>query len=293
MISLVQLKNALVSNPAVLTKFRDEREFSITAGEFASKVAPAYSLDKEAAALSKALGADTPLFRFRPLENGSDVVPVCVVPMVFADGDAAVIRGADLQPIEATFQSHKLGTRGHATVKIGSAVVEVPLSIDGEFRDDLINCLNDGIEVGEFEETAGAPPVKAASLFTQGDEVVVLRGVPQRDLPPWSDEVPRFVDLEVVAVLQPSRQYQSQRITVKPDDGAPIVGLICTAPIIRAITGEEIGGEITTAHIGQKFQILDVVDRRRRDGEVVKNEDGTVQKTVLASNTTAQVSFEL
>ena len=98
-----------------------------------------------------------------------------------------------------------------------------------------------------------------------------------------------------MAVLEPSRQYNSPRLRVKClEDGAVIEGLIATQPIARCITGQYEGEvKVTDSVVGQKFQILDVEERRRRDGELVKGDDGKAQKVVIVSNTTLKREFTL
>jgi hypothetical protein len=145
-----------------------------------------------------------------------------------------------------------------------------------------------------FEEAAGLPPLEVPSSL-DNQLIPAIRSIPQRDIPPHSDDVPRLVDLEVMEVLDPSRQYKSPRLTVKNlEDGTVIVGLIATQPIVRCITGQYEGEvELTNAVVGQRFQIVEVEERTRRDGEKVKNEDGTVQKTVIVRNTTKSIEFSL
>ena len=60
------------------------------------------------------------------------------------------------------------------------------------------------------------------------------------------------------------------------------------------MTGQYEGAvELTDAVVGQKVEILGVEDRVRRVGEKVVNEDGTVQKSVIARNSTKKLEFEL
>jgi hypothetical protein len=292
MISFQTLRGQMEAADAVLLKYKQEGEFSLTAGDFASKVAPSLGLDKEAAALAKAIGSDTAVFKFRARTNGSSLVPIAVTPGVFMNGTGPVAVSADLARIDGVeFLQHRLGPGGYVVAKIGNVEVQLPLVVSDELRDDLIAARNDGQEPPQYEETAGAPPVEIESPFKAETMIPTMKPVPQRDLPPWSAEVPHLTDLEIVEILEPSRQYKSPRVTVRLENGSTIVGLICSQPIVRAVMNGE--GELTEAAVGQKFQILDVEERRRRDGELVKGENGEVQRTVLVRLTTKPLSFEL
>jgi hypothetical protein len=293
MFSFSTIRKELEVSDPVLVKFKEVGEFSITAAEFAEKVAPAYGCQAEAAQLLKVIGASAPVFRFKARQQGSEV-PVCLAPSAFylpeGESGRVAIVDLDLAVIPSKITKHRIGPRGYVVAKVGTAEIEFPLAISDEFRADLISARNDEIEVPDFTEAEGEPPLKIASFFEEGLELATVKAIPQRDLPPWAEEVPHLSDLEVVEILEPSRQFGSPRISVRLENGSQIVGLIATAPIVRALCPD---GELTKAAIGQLFQIVAVEERRRRDGEVVTNENGTVQKTVIVRNTTKKISFSL
>jgi hypothetical protein len=291
MLSFIEVRRQLETAAPILSKFKSEGEFSITAGEFASKIAKALEVEKEAAALAAAIGSDAVLLRVRPRSSGS-TVPSLVTPSVFANGKGPVVLGADLAPIPVEIKKYRIGPGGYAVVAAGKVEAIIPIAISDELRNDLIVARDDGQEPVMFEEASGLPPLEVPSSL-DNQLIPAIRSVPQRDIPPHSDDVPRLVDLEVLEVLEPSRQYKSPRLSVKNhEDGSVIVGLIATQPIVRCITGQYEGDvELTDAVIGQRFQIVEVEERTRRDGEKVKNEDGTVQKTVIVRNTTKSIEF--
>jgi hypothetical protein len=293
MLSFIEVRRQLETAAPILTKFKNEGEFSITAGEFAAKIAKALEVEKEAAALATAIGSDAVLLRVRPRASGS-TVPSLVTPSVFVNWEGPVVLGADLAPLPGEITKHRIGPGGYAVVAIGKVEVIVPIAISDELRNDLIVARDDGQEPAMFEEAAGLPPLEVPSSL-DNQLIPAIRSVPQRDIPPHSDDVPRLVDLEVLKVLEPSRQYKSPRLSVKNlEDGTVIVGLIATQPIARCITGQFEGEvELTEAVVGQRFQIVEVEERTRRDGEKVTNEDGTVQKTVIVRNTTKSIEFSL
>ena len=201
--------------------------------------------------------------------------------------------GADLSVVPSTITKSRIGPGGYVVASIGKATVQVPLMIHDELRNDLIVNRDDGQENPEYVEMDGAPPLEIESPLS-GDMVATVAYAPQRDIPPHSDDIPKNVDLEVLEVLKPSRQYKSPRLKVATPDGNIIVGLIATQPIVRALTGQYEGSvELTDAVVGQKVEILGVEDRVRRDGEPVKNKDGTVQKNVIVRNSTKKLDFEL
>jgi hypothetical protein len=297
MIAFNELCARLETEPFVVKKFQADGDFAITAGTFAAKIAAQLGFEKEAAGLVKAMGADTELFRFRARREGSSL-PIAIGPGVFAttDDDSAVaaVFAADLTPVEATFVESRIGPGGYSVVKIGTVEARVNHNVSTEIRDALQACREEEITAPQYEPTPGAPAAVIASPYDKA-QILTLRPVPQRDLPPWAEIVPMNVDLTVTEILASSRQYGSQRITVTTPDGEVINGLIATAPIVKALTGSDKGdAPLTEAVLGQKFQILGVEERRRRDGEPVRSDNGTVQKQVLVRNSThAPLDVEL
>ena len=292
MMNLNDLRRELETSEPVRLKFAKQSEFTITAGQFAATVAQAFGVEKEAKLLSDGMGAETPLFRVRP-RRGDENLPSVVTSSAWAGDDAVEVLAADLSVVPATITKSRIGPGGYVIVSIGKATVQVPLMMSDELRGDLIALRNDGQEGPEFAEVEGHPVLELESPFS-GDTISTVAFAPQRDIPPHSDDIPKNVDLEVLEVLKPSRQYKSPRLKVATPDGNIIVGLIATQPIARALTGQYEGAvELTDAVVGQKVEILGVEDRVRRDGEKVVNEDGTVQKSVIARNSTKKLEFEL
>ena len=119
-----------------------------------------------------------------------------------------------------------------------------------------------------------------------GEVIPALRPVPQRDIPPHSEDVPQGVDLKVTAILQNTRGYNEPRIAVELPDGSTIIGLIATAPIRQAIgvrNGK--GFTLTDASVGETFQILEVIEMKTRDGESILS-NGKAQRSVIVRRTT-------
>ena len=277
MLNLNDLRRQLETSEPVRLKFAKLSEFTITAGQFASSVAGAFGVEKEGKLLADAMGAETPLFRVRP-RKGDDKLPSVITTSAWCGDDAVEVLAADLSVVPSTITKSRIGPGGYVVASIGKATVQVPLMIHDELRNDLIVNRDDGQENPEYVEMDGAPPLEIESPLS-GDMVATVAYAPQRDIPPHSDDIPKNVDLEVLEVLKPSRQYKSPRLKVATPDGNIIVGLIATQPIVRALTGQYEGSvELTDAVVGQKVEILGVEDRVRRDGEPVKNKDGTVQK---------------
>ena len=293
MISLSTLRRQLEGTPQVEEKFRAEGEFAITAAQFAG-IADQFEVSAtEAKALVAAVGSGTALFRAIPRAQGS-TLPLLVTAMAYGGGEGVELRAADLTPLEGKVSAYRIGPGGYVVASLGKASVEIPMVVSDELRNDLISARDDGQTPPQYTETVGVPPLEIESPF-DGNIIPTMKGVPQRDLPPHSDEVPRRTDLEVVAVLEASRQYGSPRLRVKClEDGSVIEGLIATQPIVRCLTGQHEGEVVVTdAVVGQRFQILEVEERRRRDGELVKGEDGKVQKVVVVRNTTVKREFTL
>lgn len=294
MIVLTELRRQLETSEPVRMKFAEQGEFTITAGQFASTVASVFGVEKDAKALAAGMGEDTALFRVRP-RNGDAKTPIIVSTSAWAGASGIEVMAADLVKVPATIEKSRLGPGGYVVVTVGKATVQMPLMISDDLRNALIAARNDGLEIEDFVETEGEPALSIKSPL-DGEIISTVKAVPQRDIPPHSDDVPHLVDLEVVEILEPSRQYKSPRLTVRLGDGSgqTIVGLIATQPIVRSVMGVYEGPvEINEAAVGQKFQILETEERVRRDGEKVKNEDGTIQKQVIVRNTTKKLEFAL
>jgi hypothetical protein len=293
MISLTTLRRQLEGTSQVEEKFRAEGGFSITAAQFTAIAGQFDVAASEAKALEAAIGSDTAIFRAIPRGEGS-TLPLLVTAMAYAGNDAVELRGADLTPLQGTITASRIGPGGYVIATLGKASVEIPTVVSDDLRNALISTRDDGRTAPQYEETEGAPALEVPSPF-DGEPIPTMKEVPQRDLPPHAEEVPHRSDLEVVAVLELSRQYKSPRLRVKClADGTVIEGLIATQPIVRCLTGQYEGEVVLTdAVVGQRFQILEVEDRRRRDGELVKGEDGKVQKVVVVRNTTVKREFSL
>ena len=290
MFNISSLRRQLEVSRPVMDRFAKEGEFTITAGVFANSIAEAFGVKAEASALAKSIGEETTLFRARERSGGGSL-PVLVGPSAFATESGVVIVTPDLVKLEAKISKHRIGPGGYVVAAFGKTTVSIPLVISDELRNDLISARDDDQEVKNFVEQDGEPELIINSPF-DGEIIPTVKAIPQRDIPPHSADIPMNVDLEVVELLEPSRQYKSPRLAVATPSGGMIVGLIATQPIIRALTGQYEGSvELTPEVVGQKFQILGVEDRKRRDGELVKNEDGTVQKTVTVRNSTVEVEF--
>lgn len=292
MISLSVLRRELEGTAQVADKFKLEGEFIISAGTFAG-IAGSFDCEKEAKELAAAIGNDTALFKVIQRSSES-TLPVMVSAMAYGGPDGVELRSADLAPLEGTVTASRIGPGGYVVASFGKASVQIPMRVSDDLRNGLIAAREDGQTPPNYEEVKGAPALEVPSPH-DGEMIPTMKEVPQRDLPPHADEVPRLTDLEVMAVLEPSRQYHSPRLRVKClEDSTVIEGLIATQPIARCITGQY-EGEVTVTEtvIGQKFQILDVEERRRRDGQLVKGDDGKVQKVVLVRNTTVKREFTL
>lgn len=285
-LSLRTARTAFEVVPAVIRKVAADGDFLLTAGQLAKQPLP----DQEAyQALAAALGDETPLFRFVPRTDGSSI-PRSFSLSVFADGiaeDATPrVYGLDFTPIEATFLRSKVGPGGYSVVRFGGRTgpeVEIEITMPSDLVDG-IRTLDDGV-IAEFEEVKGAPPTTAT--LPTGEVLPALRPVPQRDIPPHSEDVPQGVDLKVTAILPNTRGYDEPRIAVELPDGSSIVGLIATSPIRQAIgvrNGK--GFVLTEAAIGESFQILEVVEMKNRQGEPVLAESGKPQRSVIVRRTT-------
>ena len=292
MLSLSTLRRELEGTTQVAEKFKSDGEFTIDLETFAG-ISDVFSCDtSDVLALVDELGGDTALFRVVARDHGSSM-PIVVTAMAYASGNEVELRAADLKPIEGKVTASRIGPGGYVVAKIGKASVQIPMVVSDDLRDALISLRNDGIEAPQFSETKGLPPLVIGSPFDD-QPIRTVKEVPQRDLPPHADIVPQNSDLTVMAVLEPSRKYGSPRLRVKTEAGEIIEGLIATQPIVRCISGQYEGAvDLDESVVGQKFQIVDVEDRRRRDGELVKGEDGKVQKTVIVRNTTTKREFKL
>ena len=303
MLSLSTLRRELGETTQVVEKFKSDGEFTITAEKFAA-IASSFDCEKEASELASAIGPDVALFKVISRNEESEI-PIVVSAMAYSatghdpDGLASTklsIRSADLGEIElGTITKSKLGPAGYVEMACGKAKVQFPTVVSTELRDALNMVRADGGEQVLFEVENGSPKLSIISPFDKMMTIPTLKQVPQRDLPPHADIVPLNTDLEVVAVLEKSRTYNSPRLRVRcANDNSTIEGLIATQPIVRCLTGQYEGNvELTEEVVGKKFQILEVQDRRRRDGELVKNDDGTVQKQVVVANTSRKREFAL
>lgn len=292
MLSLNILRRELEGTTQVAEKFKSQGEFAIDLNTFAG-ISDVFTCETaDVLALVDELGGDTVLFRVVPRANGSSM-PIVVTAMAYGSANGVELRAADLAPIEGKVTASRIGPGGYVVAAIGKASVQIPMVVSDELRDALISLRNDGKEAPMFSETKGQPSLEIESPF-DGQKISTVKEVPQRDLPPHADIVPRNSDLTVMAVLEPSRKYGSPRLRVKTEAGEIIEGLIASQTIVRCISGQYEGSvELDESVVGQKFQIVDVEDRRRRDGELVKGEDGKVQKTVIVRNTTVKREFSL
>ncbi len=290
MLSLSILRRELEGTAQVADKFKSDGEFVITTGTFAG-IAASFDCEDEANALASAVGNDVALFKVIQRSSESEL-PVVASAMAYAGSDSVELRAADLAPLEAKVVASRIGPGGYVNAAFGKVTVQIPMRVSDDLRNSLIAVREDGQNPPTFEEVKGAPALEIESPH-DGEKIPTLKAVPQRDLPPHAEEVPHNTDLEVVAVLEPSRQYNSPRLRVKTAAGE-IEGLIATQPIARCITGQY-EGEVTVTEsvVGQRFQILDVEERRRRDGQLVKGDDGKVQKVVIVRNTTKKREFSL
>ena len=285
MLNFSAIRRPLEVSRPVMDRFASEGEFTISAGVFAKSIAKTFGVEKEAAAVASVMGDDTVLFRVRKRGN-QGAVPTIVGPSVFANSTAG--SAADLAKIDTKILKHRIGPGGYVLAAFGGETVSIPVVISDEFRSDDLSSDDekDVLRRGNRRRTPDrCEPVRRRNHSG-------IKAIPQRDIPPHSDDVPHLVDLIVVEILEPSRQYKSPRLTVSTPDGSVIVGLIATQPIVRALTGQYEGEvELTNDVVGQKFQILEVEDRLRRNGEKVVNKDGTVQKSVTVRNSTVEVEF--
>lgn len=281
------------TDPAVIQKVAKDGEFVITAGTMAKQNLP----DKATyVALADAIGEETPLFRFRPSPDGRKT-PLSASLAVFStslngDGEAKVY-GLDLEPIDVTFGGYKLGPGGYALVQIGEAVLEVEIPVTREVMDEMR--VSDSPEEYQFPEGKGKPPT-FLQLTKDGPELQALRPCPQREIPPWSEEVPIGTELRVLEILNPTREYDQPRLKVQAADGSVISGLIATGPIRTAIgVRRSKGYEITRDAIGESFVIVEVLEVRDRDGNSVSvsADDSRPQRTVVVRRTTEDENLDL
>ena len=296
MLSLSTLRRELGETTQVVEKFKSDGEFTITAEKFAA-IASSFDCEKEALELASAIGPDIALFKVISRNEESEI-PVVVSAMVYSssNGESLEFRSADLVSFDqGEISKSKLGPSGYVEVTYGKTKVQFPTVVSTDLRDALNMVRADGGEQVVFEVENGSPKLTMISPFDKTLSIPTLKQVPQRDLPPHADVVPMNTDLEVVAVLEKSRTYNSPRLRVRcANDNSTIEGLIATQPIVRCLTGQYEGNvELTEEVVGKKFQILEVQDRRRRDGELVKNDDGTVQKQVVVANTSRKREFAL
>ena len=275
--SFIELRQKLETASSVLEKFKQVGEFSISVSDFASKIAPAFGWEAEAKELLKVMGPEAELFKFRKRDKGSSVVPVAICPSVFGGKDSAVLLDAGLEPIKCEFKKHQVGPGGLAEVSIGAKQFTVSMVCSEELRNSVLMARDDGQDCN-YSTVDGAPPLEVEDPNEVGSMISTLRAVPQRDLPPWADEIPHGEDLTVVEVLEPSRKYGSPRISVMTSGGVKIRGMIASKPIVQCLAP---GGELNDDVLGKTFQIVDVETRYRRDGEAVPSEGGGSQKQVI------------
>lgn len=287
LLNLRAARSAFETAPSVIAKVHADGEFSITAATMANQNVPEKAVYE---ALADALGPETVIFRFRPRPDGG-TTPLSGSLAVFAsslNGDAEPkVYTPNLEPINATFLTSKIGPGGSSVVQIGKVQVEVEIATAYELLDE-VRAADDGKEP-VFESVKGAPPLTLNGVPT-------LRVIPQREIPPHSRDVPLMADLEVIEILSPTRAYDEPRLKVRTSDGTVINGLIATSPIRSAIgTRGDNGFTIDETAIGEKFQILEVIEIKDKKGNPVPvggdgpNKDQS-QKTVVIRRTTDGVA---
>lgn len=296
MLSLRSARTSYETSEAVAKAVAKNGELVLTCGQMAKQDLPEKATYE---ALAAAVGANTPLFRFRPRTQEESGYPISTTWSVFAEEEVAGsnvhVYGLDLAPIEGvSFTGYKVGPGGYAKVEIGNAEIEVEIPVGLSLLDEL-RALDEGEKV-EFPELGGQPTV----MVELGDDpVAAIRAVPQRDVPPHSKDIPQKVDLEVTAILPSTRQYGEPRLeVVRKDTGEKIVGLIATGPIRQAIGKRENMFTMDEEVIGEVFQIVEVAVKKDRDGNTIPvldrdkkpmvDEDGQprFQQTVIVRRTT-------
>lgn len=290
MIDLSSLRRQIADSPATADQFAKVGDFAINL-DWVKKNAAMLTGDlSEISLLIKALGGDADLFKVIARTEGSSI-PAVVSVMAYAGKNSVELRGPTMAAIDCEIEASKIGPAGYVIADIGGAKVKVQMRVSNELRNALVAAREDGVKIENYAEVSGAPALTVTSPF-DGEQIPTMGQVPQRDLPAYADIIPHLTDLEVLEILEPSRSYGTPRLSVRTPDGTVIDGLIATQPIVRCLTGVYEGeAQITNEVIGRTFQIVEVEDRRRRDGELVKNESGTTQKNVVVRNTTVKRDF--
>lgn len=271
-LNLREAASVFAKDPAVISKVAENDEFSISAGVMADQDIPEKAQYKK---LADAIGHETPLFRFKPSKQGSEI-PLAQGPSVFVDSSGQpVILTPGMTTIDAKFESHRLGVRGYALAKVGTVTIEVDIRVADELVKEIRDqkaCAPKGENpTFHFEMTKGAP----TAMGMVGDvETRAIRLVPQREIPPHSDDVPLKTELKVVDVLpDPTRNYGEPRLLVaNTATGEVINGLIATAPIRDCIGTRNSDGayEITDAAVGTTFEILECYTKKTKDGKEIQ-----------------------
>lgn len=297
-LNLREAAQDFAKDPAVIDAVKSNGELTITAGKMAEQSLPEQAQYKK---LATAIGAETPLFRFVESKKDSEI-PLAQGPSVFADLDGnPIILTPGLNEVEAEFQSYKLGVGGYALAKVGSIVVEVEIRVADEMIKE-IRLQKASADEGEeptfkFEMQKGIPTAKTMI----GDvETQAIRMVPQREIPPHSDDIPLKTEFKVTELLkEPTRQYGEPRLAVvNVSTGEVINGLIATAPI-REIIGVKDGEsyKLTPDSVGACFEVIEhrVINDKEgnpvpvldRNGEKAKDSEGNprYQKTVIVRRT--------
>jgi len=229
----------------------------VTAGQMARQPGDLQATYRK---LAKAIGEETPLFRFnKSADPEANPYPRSNSLEVFSSSDnpnraRMGVYSADRRTlIPANFIQSIIGLGGNSIVDIGGVEVEVDIEIHPELRAHIYG-LDDG-------DTIDQTPIEGVPPFAyEGNRAVAA--VPQYEIPPYVEEVvPRKTDLKVTAILEPTRGYEEDRIeVVRMDTGEVISGLIATGPIREAI-GTRNGAkfEMTNAAIGETFEVLDAL----------------------------------
>jgi hypothetical protein len=257
-LNLREAAQGFAKDSAVIEAVAAEGVLVITAGKMAEQTLPDKPLYQK---LAKAIGADTPLFRFTP-SKGESAVPYSSSITVFLNQDnTPVVMTPGLFQVDGQFISYKLGIQGYALYEVAGIALEIDIAVDSELPAE-IRRQKEAADVGEeptfpfsMEQGVPTPTTKIGDV-----EVRAIRSVPQREIPPHSEDVPLNEELKVTEILaSPTREYGEPRLNVVvTKTGEVINGLIATAPIRQEI-GENDGEgyKLTEKSVGAAFEILE------------------------------------
>lgn len=208
-----------------------------------------YLLDRKKFPELECLPLDTAVFQVRPVADGYECNTLKAYTSMTGE---ATIYQTNLEPLSGfTFIAYKSGISGHCDIKHESGVeLRIAISYSDEYVKEIVDKKSKVIE-GE-----GAPLPH------------YLKQVPQPEIPLYSDQLPRDVELTVIATGLKSRKHQSPMVTATAINGEVFKNIICNAELLRIV--EKHG-------LNAKFKIGSMREKPSKDDELIKNK-GKVDK---------------